>query len=317
MYQQIAANKAKSVLAIIIFIVFIAFIGFLVGYFLDYRYQSGGNYYSVFILVIALIISFIGSFTGYFYSDKIVLQLTNAKPARKEDETRIYYMVEGLAIAAGIPAPKIYIIEEAGMNAFATGRNPKNSVIVLTRGLIDNLDDNELKGVISHEIAHIKNYDILLGTILVVFVGMLSIISNILLRSFFFGGSRRKSNSKNGAGGIMAVILLVVGVILILLSPLIGTIIRLAVSRNREYLADSNGALISRYPAGLANALRKISANSKIERSNEAVAHLFISDPVKKENRSLFSNLFSTHPPIEERIKRLDSMSLGVGIKYI
>lgn len=316
MYQQIAANKAKSALAIMIFIVLITLVGFLIGYFLDSRYQTGGNYYSVFILVIAFAGAFIGSFAGYFYSDKIVLQLTNARPISKEYDTRIYYMAEGLAIAAGIPKPKIYIIEETGMNAFATGRNPSNGVIALTRGLIDNLNDEELKGVISHEISHIKNYDILLGTILVVFVGMLSIISNILLRSFFFGGSRRRSDSRNGAGGILALVLLAAGIILVLLSPLIGTVIRLAVSRSREYLADSNGALISRYPAGLANALRKISANSRVEVAGSAVAHLFISDPVKKEERSLFANLFSTHPPIEERIKRLDLMSLGVGIKH-
>lgn len=317
MYQQIAANKAKSALAIIIFIVFIALVGFLIGYFLDSRYQTGGSYYSVFILIIAFVVSFISSFAAYFYSDKIVLQLTNARPVSREDDTRIYYMAEGLAIAAGIPKPKIYIIEEAGMNAFATGRNPNNSVIALTRGLIDNLNDEELKGVMSHEISHIKNYDILLGTILVVFVGMLSLLSNILLRNFFFGGSRRRSDSRNGAaGGILAPVLFAAGIILVLLSPLIGTIIRLAVSRSREYLADSNGALISRYPAGLANALRKISANSKVEGAGNAVAHLFISDPVKKEERSLFANLFSTHPPIEERIKRLDLMSLGVGIKH-
>ncbi len=316
MYQQIAANKFKSALAIIIFIIFIALIGFLIGYFLDSRYQSGGNYYSVFILVIAFTGASIGSFAGYFYSDKIILQMTNARPVTKEENTRIYYLVEGLAIAAGIPRPEIYIIEESGMNAFAAGRNPKNSVIALTRGLIDNLNDEELKGVVSHEISHIKNYDILLGTVLVVFVGMLSIISNILLRSFFFGGSRRRSDSRNGAGGILALILLVAGIILILLSPLVGTIIRLAVSRSREFLADSNGALISRYPAGLANALKKISTDSKIEGASSALAHLFISDPVKKENRSFFSNMFSTHPPVEERIKRLESMALGVGINY-
>ncbi|MDD3520351.1 MAG: M48 family metallopeptidase [Actinomycetota bacterium] len=315
MYQHIAANKAKSALAIIIFIIFITLIGFLIGYFLDSRYQTGGNYYALFILIIAFIGAFIGSFAGYFYSDKIVLQMTKSRPILKEEDTKIHYMVEGLAIAAGIPKPKVYVIEERSMNAFATGRNPSNSVIVLTRGLIDNLNDSELKGVISHEMSHIKNYDILLGTILVVFVGMLSILSNILLRSFFFGGSRRRSDSRNGAGGILALVFLIAGIILILLSPLIGTIIRLAVSRSREYLADSNGSLISRYPAGLANALRKISANSEIKDANNAVAHLFISDPVKKDTRTFFTNIFSTHPPIEERIKRLDSMALGVGIK--
>jgi heat shock protein HtpX len=313
MYQQIAANKAKSVFIIIFFILFIGVIGFFIGLIFDYRYGTG-NYFSIAILIIAFIIALIASFASYYYSDKIVLQISKAHPIDKETDIRVNYMVEGLSIAAGIPVPRIYIIEEEGMNAFATGRNPKNGVIVLTRGIINKLNNEELKGVIAHELSHIKNYDILLGTIIVIFVGMLSIASNIILRSFFFGGGRRRSNERNGAGGIFALILLIIGLVLIILSPIIGTIIRMAISRNREFLADSNGALITRYPAGLANALRKISAESQIESANSATSHMFIEDPLTKRNKPVFSNLFSTHPPIDERIKRLDIMSLGIGI---
>jgi heat shock protein HtpX len=315
MYQNIAANKAKSAFTIIFFILFIAVVGYFIGYIVDYRYGAGSSF-SIIILVIAFVIALITSFTSYYYSDKIVLQISRAHLIEKDNDTRVHYMVEGLSIAAGIPMPKIYIIEEDGMNAFATGRNPQNGVIVLTRGIINNLNDEELKGVISHELSHIKNYDILLGTVIVIFVGMLSIASNILLRSFFFGGGRRRSNDRSsGGGGIFGLIILIAGIVLILLSPLIGSLIRMAISRNREFLADSNGALISRYPAGLANALRKLNNFSQVESANSATSHMFIADPLTKKNKPLFSGLFSTHPPIEERIKRLDEMSLGIGIK--
>ncbi len=316
MYRNIAANKAKSIFTIIFFILFIAAVGYFIGYIFDYRYGAGSNF-SILILVFAFIIALITSFTSYYYSDKIVLQMSGAHPADRETDTRVHYMVEGLSIAAGIPMPRVYIIEENGMNAFATGRNPKNAVITLTRGIIDNLNDEELKGVIAHELSHIKNYDILLGTVIVIFVGMLSIASNILLRSFFFGGGRRRSNDRSSGRGIFTVIILVLGIILILLSPLIGTLIRMSISRNREFLADSNGALISRYPAGLANALRKINQFSQIESASSATSHLFIAEPLTKKNKPVFSGLFSTHPPIEERIKRLDEMSLGIGINNL
>ncbi|MBC7333228.1 MAG: M48 family metalloprotease [Actinobacteria bacterium] len=311
MYEHIAKNRFKTVLLIVGFLIFISLIGYFVGLYFDYRYGLGGGY-SIMLMIFGLFIAGITSFASYFYSDKIVLQLTGARPLSHQENPRVYYMVEGLSIAAGIPMPKIYVIEDRAMNAFATGRNPENAVIVFTRGLLEKLNDEELKGVIGHELSHIKNYDILLGTIIVVLVGMLSIISNIILRSFFFGGRRR--SDRNG-GGILSLILLVVGIILILLSPLIATIIRLAISRSREFLADSNGALITRYPAGLANALRKISSDSKLRVANDATAHLFISNPFGTRARSFLSNLFSTHPPVEERIRRLEEMALGVGIK--
>ncbi|MCG9478863.1 MAG: M48 family metallopeptidase [Actinomycetia bacterium] len=310
MYEEISKNRVKTYFIIAFFLAFVAAIGYFIGIYIDYRYQVSSTY-SVIIMVFALIIAVIISFASYYNSDKIVLGLTRAKPITREENPRVYYIVEGLSIAAGMPRPKIYVIDDSALNAFATGRNPEKSVIVFTRGLIENLDDQELKGVAAHELSHIKNYDILLGTIIVVLVGMITIISNILLRSFFFGGRRRSSRS---SGGVLSLVLVAVGVILILLSPLIATIIRLAVSRNREYLADSSGAMLTRYPAGLASALRKISVQSKVKTANNATAHLFISNPVGKKTAGFFKNLFNTHPPVEERIKRLEQMSLGVGV---
>ncbi|MCG2791506.1 MAG: M48 family metalloprotease [Actinomycetia bacterium] len=313
MYEQIASNRAKTVFIIIGFIIFITLVGFAIGYYLDWRGIS--NNYSIILMIFALILAVIMSFSSYYYSDRIVLSLTGARPISREENPRVYYMVDGLSIAAGLTIPKIYVIGEEGMNAFATGRNPQKGVIVFTQGLLDNLNDEELKGVISHELSHIKNYDILLGTIVVVMVGMITIISNIIFRSFIFGGGSRRRSSKGSGGGILSLILIIVGILLILLSPIIATLIRLAISRNREFLADSTGALISRYPAGLANALKKISMHSEVKTASSATAHLFIANPIGEKSKVMFKSLFNTHPPTEERIRRLENMSLGVGIK--
>jgi heat shock protein HtpX len=315
MYENIAKNRAKTALIIMGFIFFISLVGYFIGFYFDYGYGYGSSY-SVTLLIFALIIALIASFGSYYFSDRIVLSIAGARPVSREENPRVYYMAEGLSIAAGIPMPKIYEIPDKGMNAFATGRNPEKGVVVFTRGIIEGLNDEELKGVISHELAHIKNYDILLGTVVVVFVGMISIIANIMGRLLIFGGrNRRSGRSSSGRGGIITLVLLVVGIVFILISPLIALIIRMALSRNREYLADSTGALISRYPAGLANALRKIRGNSEIRSANSATAHLFISNPLGKNSVVMFKNLFNTHPPIEERIRRLDEMSLGIGVK--
>ncbi len=314
MYEQIARNRAKTIFIMVGFITFITAIGFAVGYYIDWRFGVSNNY-SILIMVMALILAIIMSFSSYYYSDRIVLGLTKAVPLSREENPRVYYMVEGLAIAAGLPMPRIYIVRDVGMNAFTTGRNPQNSVLVFTQGILDNLNDEELKGVISHELSHIKNYDILLGTVIVVLVGMISVISNIMLRSMIFGGAGRRRTSRSSGGGILSLILLIVGILLILLSPLIATLIRLAVSRNREFLADSTGALISRYPAGLANALRKISKHSEVQTANSATAHLFIANPIGSKSKVAFKSLFNTHPPTEERIRRLENMSLGIGVK--
>jgi heat shock protein HtpX len=313
MYENIASNRRRTAFIIVLFIIFIGALGFAIGTYLDYRYGVSGAY-SIMLMIFALVFAVVVSFASYYYSDKLVLQMTKAYPLTREQDTRVYYIVEGLSIAAGLPMPKIYVIEEIGMNAFTTGRNPSNSVLVLTRGIMNNLNDEELKGVVAHELSHVKNYDILLGTIIVILVGMVTIISNIMFRSFIFGGGRRSSSSRNSGGGILSLIFLAIGLILIILSPLIATVIRFAISRQREYLADSNGALITRYPAGLASALRKISAYSEVSTANNATAHMFISNPFGKNTKVMFSNLFNTHPPIEERVRRLDKMSLGIGV---
>ncbi len=310
MYEHIAKNRAKTILIIIGFVFFLSLIGYFVGMYFDYRYGMG-TAYSVTLMVIALIIALFASFGSYYFSDRIVLSMTGARPVSREDDPRLYYMVEGLSIAAGLPMPAIYIIYDQGMNAFATGRNPKKSVIVFTRGLLESLNDEELKGVISHELAHIKNYDILLGTIIVVLVGIVSIIANIMTRLLFFGG-RGKRSTKGSGGGIIMIVVLVIGVLFIIVSPVVAMIIRMAISRNREYLADSTGALISRYPPGLASALKKISSNSEVKTASSATAHLFISNPLGEKSRVMFKSLFNSHPPVKERIERLNEMSLGV-----
>jgi len=310
MYEHIAKNRAKTILIIIGFVFFLSLIGYFVGMYFDYRYGMG-TIYSVALMLIALVIALFASFGSYYFSDRIVLSMTGARPVSREDDPRLYYMVEGLSIAAGLPIPAIYIIHDQGMNAFATGRNPKKGVIVFTSGLLKTLNDEELKGVISHELAHIKNYDILLGTIIVVMVGIVSIIANIMTRLLFFGGRGRRS-TKGSGGGIITIVVLVIGVLFIIVSPIVAVVIRMAISRNREYLADSTGALISRYPPGLASALKKISRHSEVKTASSATAHLFISNPLGKKSRVMFKNLFNTHPPVKERIERLNEMSLGV-----
>ncbi|MFC2159695.1 M48 family metalloprotease [Actinomycetota bacterium] len=310
MYEHIAKNRAKTILIIIGFVFFLSLIGYFVGMYFDYRYGMGASY-SVALMVIALVIALFASFGSYYFSDRIVLSMTGARPVSREEDPRLYYMVEGLSIAAGIPVPAIYTIHDQGMNAFATGRNPKKGVIVFTRGLLENLNDEELKGVISHELAHIKNYDILLGTIIVVMVGIVSIVANIMTRVLFFGGRGRRS-TKGSGGGIITIVILVIGIIFIILSPIVAMLIRMAISRNREYLADSTGSLISRYPPGLASALKKIESHSEVKSASSATAHLFISNPLGEKSRVMFKNLFNTHPPVKERIERLNEMSLGV-----
>ena len=313
MYRNITSNKRKTAFLILFFMVFIAALGFAIGYYLDFRYGINSTY-SILLMVLAFIIALLVSISGYYYSDRLVIGMTGAREVKKGDNPRVYYMLEGLSIASGLPVPKLYIIEDKGMNAFATGRNPSNSIVCLTRGLIENLDDEELKGVIAHELSHIKNYDILLGTIIVILVGMTTIASNVILRSFFFGGRGRKS-SKSSGGGVIYIIVLVIGLLLIILSPIIATLIRLAISRRREFLADADGALATRYPAGLASALKKISANSQVRKANNATAHLFIANPFSPNKRGALNALFNTHPPVEERINRLEEMSLGIGVK--
>lgn len=245
------------------------------------------------ILYFFVLFSVIMNITSYWYSDKIALKLNGARQIQRGDNVELWNIVENLAITAGLPMPRLAIINDSVPNAFATGRNKEHAVVAVTTGLLQILDRNELEGVIGHELSHVGNRDILLSTVVVVLAGFVSIAADMFLRSHMFGGRRDRENG----GGILAL----VGIVLAIFAPIFATLIQLAISRKREFLADASGALLTRYPEGLASALTKISQNSgKMMRANTATAHLFISNPFGK-----VSKLFSTHPPVEQRVKAL------------
>lgn len=262
-------------------------------------------YNDVSILVIAVFFSTVTSVVSYWQSDKIVLRIAHAVPVSKENARELYNIVENLAITAGLPAPKIYIINEAAPNAFATGRDPEHAVIAVTSGLLERLNKTELEGVLAHELSHIGNRDILLSTIAVILVGFISLISDIFIRSRFFGGSRDRNSGQAGA------ILMIVGIAFAILAPISATLIRLAISRKREFLADASGALLTRYPEGLASALEKIASDpTKLPVAKNTTAHLWFDDPFTHgiedgKKVSWFHRLFMTHPPVAERLKAL------------
>lgn len=290
MYNQIESNKRKTVLLITIFLIIIMGIGWFLGI-----YQGHG--YNIFFF--AVVFSMVSALTSYYAGDKLALATTGAKRIAKEDNPYVYRLVENLCIAQGMPVPKVHIIDSPALNAFATGRDPEHASIAFTTGIIGALENEELEGVIAHELSHIKNYDIRVMTIVVVLVGTIALISDMFWRVRLFGGDSRE----NKGGGQLGAIIMVVGIALLIVSPIIAELIKLAVSRRREYLADASGALLTRYPEGLARALEKIAASSTpLPHASAATAHLFISNPFKKGS---ISGLFSTHPPIEERIKRL------------
>lgn len=252
---------------------------------------------------IALIISGITSFGSYYFSDKMILGMSNAKEIQKKDHPQLFRIVENLCIGQGIPRPKIYIINDTAPNAFATGRDPKHAVVCVTTGLLQKLSKVELEGVIAHELSHISNYDIRLMSIVVILVGTVALLADFFMRSMWYRGNDRDSKNSNS-------LFIVIGIALAILSPIIATLIQLAISRKREYLADASGSLLTRYPEGLASALEKISRDKEpLEVANNATAHLYIANPLKdKETTHWFAGLFNTHPPIEERIKILRSM---------
>ncbi len=262
------------------------------------------------ILVFAVFFSVLMSFISYWYSDKIVLTMARASPIADNDPRSpdLYNIVENLAITAGLPMPKIYLINDPAPNAFATGRNPEHAVIAVTSGLLEQLEKSELEGVLAHEISHIGNRDMLLSTVIVVLVGFVSLISDWFMRSMWWRGSR--NDREGNAGGA----LVLVGIALALLSPFIATLMQLAISRKREFLADASGALLTRYPQGLASALRKIADDPhRLHSANNTTAHLYIENPFKADSGSKTSwlaKLFMTHPPIEERIKALEDLRI-------
>ncbi len=293
MYDQIAANKLRSGVLIVVFMLLVVAVGWA------FDQVSGLGYATT---ILAFIVAVAGSFASYWHSDKIVLGLSRARLVSRETEPYIVNTVEGLAIAAGLPTPRAYIIEDTAPNAFATGRDPEHAAIALTRGLVEKLDRLELEGVIAHELAHIKNFDTRLQTLTAVLAGTVVLASDWLMRSLWWGGSGggRGKSSRAGAG----VLALAVAVV----APLFAALIRSALSRRREYLADANGALLTRYPQGLAEALRKIAGDGdRLRVANKATEPLYIFNPLKDYGGPM-SRLFDTHPPIEERIRRLEAM---------
>ena len=287
LYTHQSRNVTKTWLLMSAFFVIVISIGFFFS-----QYYRNPN-----ILYFFVIFSIGMNVMSYWYSDKIALKLNKARQIKKEENPELWNIVENLSITAGLPMPKLCIINDASPNAFATGRNKEHAVVAVTTGLLQILDKNELEGVIAHELSHIGNRDILLSTVVVVLVGFISIIADMFLRSMFWGGGNRDND--RGGGGLM----LVLGIILSILAPIFATLIQLAISRKREFLADASGALLTRYPEGLANALTKISNYSRpMISANTATAHLFISNPFGAKK---ISNLFSTHPPMEARVKAL------------
>jgi len=294
-YTNAESNIRKTWMLISVFLVII--IGF--GWIFSQVFQNPA------ILIYAVIFSLLMNVISFWYSDKVVLAITQAKPIKKEDNPELYRVVENLCITAGLPAPRIYILNEDQPNAFATGRDKNHAVVAVTRGLLEKLDKTELEGVLAHELSHIGNKDMLLMTMVVVLVGFIGIISNFFTRSLFFGGLGRRNNRESGQ---MGSILAIVGIVLAVLAPIVAMLIQLAISRKREFLADASGVLLTRYPEGLARALEKIGADkSPMKVASTSTSHLFISNPLKGQS---FLGLFSTHPPIEERVRALRQMEV-------
>lgn len=291
LYNRAESNTRKTWILIFSFLILVIGLGYLFSYLLD----------SYFILVLAVVISIAMSFSSYWYSDKIVLKMNNAQEVEEKDYPELYRLVENLCITSGLPQPDIYVIEEPQPNAFATGRNPEHAVVTVTTGLLDKLERSELEGVLAHELSHIGNRDILLGTVIVVLVGVVALLSRFFLRISFW--------SDNERGGAL---MLWLGIGAAILAPIAASVIRLAISRKREFLADAEGALLTRYPEGLASALEKISQDQhEMEQAGNSTAHLFINNPFKGDKaKSFFTRLFKTHPPIEERIKKLRGMNI-------
>lgn len=303
-YEAVTSNKRKSVLVVIFFFVFAMLSIYFIIYALNYMYgyQAG----SLGIFGIAMMVSGIMTFIGYYYSDRIVLSISKARPADSNRDRLFYTVTENLCIGTGLPMPKLYIIEDGAPNAFATGRNPENAVVCATSGLIEKLDRTELEGVIAHELSHIKNYDIRLMSVVAVLVGSIALLADLFLRVRFTSGKRDSDSGRIG------MILFLVGILFAVLSPIIANLIKLAISRRREFLADAGSVAITRQPQGLINALLKISIDPEpLEAANKATAHLYIENPFKNkisDSRGKFAGLFNTHPPLDERIKLLKDM---------
>jgi len=300
LYEQMSGNRRKSIALCAFFILLIFILALL--------FNEVAPGIGAIMIPLAVIVATVGPIVSYYNSDRIILRMSKARPAVIEEETHPYlkHAVEGLAIAAGIPKPKLYVIEDSAPNAFATGRNPEHGVIAVTTGLLDKLDRHELEGVIAHEMSHIKNYDTRLSSIAVILVGVIALLSDWMLRSFRYSGRRRSRSSRGGGKGQM--IIVVIAIIMAVLAPIAAQLLRLAVSRKREFLADASAAFLTRYPEGLSSALKKLSADTEpLEVANKSTAHLYIINPLN-EHASFLNNMFSTHPPMKDRIAALESM---------
>jgi heat shock protein HtpX len=301
MYEEIASNKRKSILLVIGAVLFLGVIGLAIGY----LFGTGPLG-----LVIALIVAFGLAAWSYFSGDKVVLASTRAKLVTPDEQPRLHNIVEGIAIAAGVPKPKVYVVPEQAPNAYATGRDPEHSSIAVTEGLLAMMNRVELEGVIAHEMSHVVDRDILLGTIVATLVGAAVLLSEFFMRSWWWGGlGGRRGNDSNGGG--FGLIMFAVGFILMAIAPIAGQIIKLSVSRNREFLADAQGVLLTRYPPGLIEALKKLKdAPTAMRSANNATAHLWLNQPsrIPGDKNSTMERLFSTHPPLDERIRRLQEM---------
>ncbi len=302
MYEEIASNRRKSVVLVLGAILLLGAVGYAIG-----LLTQQGPAWLIFGLALAVAMS-AGS---YFYGDRIVLASTRAREVTPAQEPRLHNIVEGLAIAAGIPKPRVYVVPEQAPNAYATGRDPEHSSIAVTQGLLDTMNRVELEGVVAHEMSHILDRDMLVGTIVATLVGAVVLISEFFMRAMWWGGVGGRRGNDQG-GGPASAILFAVGFVLLILAPIFGQIVRFAMSRQREYLADAQGAMLTRYPPGLAAALKKIAAASSIpmRSANNATAHLWLNQPsrVQGERMGPMERLFSTHPPIEDRIRRLEEM---------
>ncbi|MEX0932260.1 MAG: M48 family metalloprotease [Candidatus Saccharimonadales bacterium] len=290
MYTQVAANKRKTVYLMLAFIILLSVLGWV------FAQAYGTPVITIFVLGFALTYSLI----SYFASSKIALALTGATEVSKKEAPELYRTVENLAITAGLPTPKVYIIQDAAPNAFATGRDPEHAVVAVTTGLLEILNEQELEGVLAHELSHIGNYDIRVMAIVIMLVTVIGLVSDFFLRMTFWGGDRDRGGNAFAILGLVAAIV----------APFVAMLLRLAVSRKREFLADASGALLTRYPEGLASALNKIAGSKQeMKHANSATAHLFISNPLKQRKKpGAFARLFSTHPPTEERVEALQKM---------
>jgi heat shock protein HtpX len=300
LYTHKESNMRKTWLYLTAFLVLVIGVGWIISYFMQTNV----------ILIGAVVLSVAMSFGSYWWSDKIVLAMSHAKPIQKQDDPELYRIVENLAITAGLPMPRLYIIEEAAMNAFATGRDANHAVIAVTRGLRDRLERVELEGVIAHEFSHIGNRDMLLSTMVVVLVGLVAIVTDLFFRLAWHGSFGGRDRDRDG-GGQARLVLMLVAFALMIFAPLFATLMQLAISRKRELLADASGALLTRYPEGLARALEKLDHDvTPLRAANDATSHLFIDDPFKgRERTSWLHKLFMSHPPVEDRVKALRGMS--------